>query len=190
MSFPLHSRFLIRWLVSFNEMKHCLTGRGWSPFPSWDPHSAQYLSSNSCSAGAGALRHKEWSLPIDELRSWSRQSSTQWTVRRTGTFVWKTSLRDFAPPPPSASQCTERSSYLLVLWWPASFSTRFHIYLCISAFHTSFQRWQSSTVLCQLLVCTTALLEPELSIRAVCGAHNSFQTVPVGISNSQGESDY
>ena len=45
-------------------------------------------------------------------------------------------------------------------------------------------RWQSSTVLCQLLVCTTALLEPELSIQAVGNAHNSFQTVPVGISNS------
>ena len=51
-------------------------------------------------------------------------------------------------------------------------------------------RWPSSMVLSRSLVCTTALLEPELSIRAVSGAHNSFQTVPVGISNSQGESDY
>ena len=39
-------------------------------------------------------------------------------------------------------------------------------------------RWQSSTVLCQLLVCTTALLEPELSLQAVIDAHNSFRKVP------------
>merc|ERR1711974_276193 len=77
----------------------------------------------------------------------------------------------FAPPPPSASPCTERSSYLLVSWLLASFSTR----------------WQSSTVLCQLLVCTTALLEHELSIQPVGSAHDSFQKILVGISNSQGD---
>ena len=70
-------------------------------------------------------------------------------------------------------------------WLPSLPGSSSQVYFCAQP-----PRWQSSTVLCQLLVCTTALLEPELSIRAVCGAHNSFQTVPVGISNSQGESDY
>ena len=53
-------------MVFFDEMKWntTSTGRGWSPFPSWDSHCAQYLSSNSCPAGAGELSHNEWSVPI------------------------------------------------------------------------------------------------------------------------------
>ena len=87
-----------------------------------------------------------------------------------GTFVCNTSLQDFAPPPPWASPCTERNSYLLVSWLPASCSTRFKVSR-FQLFHIPPPRWQSSTVLCRSLVCTTALLEPELSVQAVSSVH-------------------
>ena len=62
---------------------------------------------------------------INKYRSWSRQSFTQWTGKRTATSERRTLSLDFALPPRSASPCTGKSSSLPVSWLLASFSTRF-----------------------------------------------------------------
>ena len=105
------------------------------------------------------------------------------------TFVWTTWLPDSARQPPSASPCTEKSSFLLVSWLPASYSIRFKFLLLNSnsthdlpggkavrscAGHRSLRR-PYRNMICQ-------------SIQAVRDAHNNiFQTVPEGISDSSGK---
>ena len=60
-----------------------------------------------------------------KYRSWSRQSFTQWTGKRTATSERRILSPGFALPPRSASPCTGKSSSLPVSWLLASFSIRF-----------------------------------------------------------------
>ena len=62
---------------------------------------------------------------INKYRSWSRQSFTQWTGKRTATSERRTLSLDFALPPRSASPCTGKSSSSPVSWVLPSFSSRF-----------------------------------------------------------------
>ena len=107
-------------------------GRGWSPFTSWDSHCTQHLSPYSRATGAGETRSpKIFSSPdqifspLDKCRSWSKQSFTQWTGKRTATSERRILSPGFALPPRSASPCTGKSSSSPVSWLLASFSTRF-----------------------------------------------------------------